>query len=160
MVCWFMWNEVSGGLVWLGGGLACLTKEVEPTPSSHWGRCTLIRCAGTRDPCMQQWVAQQSDRNPTLDVSTRLRVGLLPLGGKATSYPFQGSCRLHPQKPVHRGDKGGEVLMLLEASLQIHLLFPPFCVVEALFRSLFLVRQCSRHAFREHCMYPVARGPG
>ena len=30
---------------------------------------------------------------------------------------------------------------LLEASLQIHLLFPPFCLVEALFRVLFPVRQ-------------------
>ena len=27
-------------------------------PSSHWGRCTLIRCAGTRNPVMQRWVAR------------------------------------------------------------------------------------------------------
>ena len=25
-------------------------------PYSHCGRCTLIRCAGTRDPRMQWWV--------------------------------------------------------------------------------------------------------
>ena len=31
--------------------------------------------------------------------------------------------------------------MLLVASLQIHLLFPPFCLVEAFFRVLFLVRR-------------------
>ena len=30
-----------------------------PAPSSHWGICTLIRCSGTRDPCMQQWVARK-----------------------------------------------------------------------------------------------------
>ena len=58
-----------------------------------------------------------------------------------TGYPFQGSRRLHPQQPVHLGDKGGEVPTLLEASLQIHLLFPPFRLVEALFWVLFLVRR-------------------
>ena len=46
---------------------------------------------------------------------------------------------LHPQQPVHRGEKGGEVLTLLEASLQIHLLITPFRLVEALFWVLFLV---------------------
>ena len=55
-----------------------------------------------------------------------------PLGGQATGYPFQGSRRLHPQHPVHRGDKGGEVSTFLEASLQIHLLLPLFSLVEAL----------------------------
>ena len=78
--------------------------------------------------------AHQVDCNPTLDVSTRLRVGLPPLGGQATGYPFQGSRRLHPQQPVQRGDKGGEVHTLLEASLQIHLLLLLFSLVEAFLR--------------------------
>ena len=51
--------------------------------------------------------AYQSDGNRTLDVSTRLRVGLAPLGGQVTGNTFQGSRRLHPQQPVYRGDKGG-----------------------------------------------------
>ena len=29
-------------------------KRFSPAPSSHWGRCTLIRCAGTQDPRRQQ----------------------------------------------------------------------------------------------------------
>ena len=85
--------------------------------------------------------AHQSDDNPTLDVSTRLRVGLPPLGDQSTGYPFQGSRRLHPQQPVHQGNKGREVPTLLEASLQIHLLLPLFSLVEALLRRFFQVRQ-------------------
>ena len=85
--------------------------------------------------------AHQGDGNPTLDVSTRLRVGLPPLGGQANGYPFQGSCRLHPQKTVHRGYKGGEVSTLLEASLQIHLLLPPLGLVEAILLRFSHVRQ-------------------
>ena len=83
----------------------------------------------------------QSECNPTLDVSTRLRVGMPPLGGQATGYHFQGSRRLHPQQPVHRGDKEGEVPTLLEASLQIHLLLPLFSLVEALLRRFSQVQQ-------------------
>ena len=85
--------------------------------------------------------AHHGDGNPTLDVSARLRVGLPLLAGQATGYPFQGSRRLHPQQPVHRGDKGGEVSTLLEASLQIHLLLPLFSLVEALLRRFFQIRQ-------------------
>ena len=85
--------------------------------------------------------AHQVDDNPTLDVSTRLRVGLPPLGGQGTVYPFHGSRRLHPQKPSHRGDKGGEVSTLLEASLQIHLLLPLFSLVEAILWRFFQIRQ-------------------
>ena len=29
-------------------------KSFSPSPSSHWGRYTLIRCAGTRDPRRQR----------------------------------------------------------------------------------------------------------
>ena len=123
-----------------GGLLECLPKEVGPRAilplgSLHadpvlWHLGSLYAAVGG---------AHQSDRNSTLDVSTRLRVGLITLGGQATVFPFQGSHRLHPQKPVHQGGKGGEVLTLLGASLQIHLLLPPFRLVEALFQVLFLV---------------------
>ena len=83
--------------------------------------------------------AHQGDCNPTLEVSTSLRVRLLPLSGQATGYPFQDIHQLHPQKPVHRGDTGREVSTLLEAILQIHLILPHFRLVEALFWVLFLV---------------------
>ena len=85
--------------------------------------------------------AHQGDCNPTLDVSTCLRVGLPPLGGQVTGYPFQGSRRLHPQHPVHQDEKGREVPTLLEASLPIYILLPFFRLVEALLRRLFQVRQ-------------------
>ena len=84
--------------------------------------------------------AHQGRGNPTLDVSTRLILGLPPLGGQATGYTFQGRCCLHPQQPVHRCDKGGEVSKFLEASLQIHLLLPLFSLVGALLRWFFLGR--------------------
>ena len=44
-----------------GGGLLCRSaylKRLIPAPSFHWGRCTLIQCAGTRGPRMQRWVAR------------------------------------------------------------------------------------------------------
>ena len=88
--------------------MACLHKEVDPRAILPLGplHADPVRWQpGSSDAAMSG--AHQSDCNDTLDVATRLRVGLLILGGKATGYPFQGSRRLHPQKPVHRGDKGG-----------------------------------------------------
>ena len=35
-------------------------KRWRPTPSSHWGRCTLLLFAGTREPCMQRCIARTS----------------------------------------------------------------------------------------------------
>ena len=62
MLLWVLRNEVSG--VWL-----LRDDPVRCHPGS------LYAAVGG---------AQQSDCNPTLDVSTRLRVGLLPLGVQAT----------------------------------------------------------------------------
>ena len=45
-------NEVSGGVDWLCEPWRAYLKSFSPAPSLHWGRCTLIRCAGTRDPRM------------------------------------------------------------------------------------------------------------
>ena len=33
-------------------------NSFSPAPSYHCGRCKMIRCAGTRDPCMQWWKAR------------------------------------------------------------------------------------------------------
>ena len=60
-----------------------------------------------------------------LDLSARPRIWLPPLCGETTGYPFQGSGRLHTYKPVDRGNKRREVLILLEAILQVHLLIFP-----------------------------------
>ena len=45
-----------GGLGWLCEPWRAYLNRFSPAPSSHCGRCTLIRCAGTRDPCMQHSV--------------------------------------------------------------------------------------------------------
>ena len=97
------WGAEAISLV--GGALACLPKEVEPhailplgplhTDPVRWHPGSSYAAVGG---------VHKSDRNPTLDVSTHLRVGMLPLGGQATGYPFQGIRRLHPQQPVHLGD--------------------------------------------------------
>ena len=108
MLLWVLRNEVSG--VWL-----LRNDPVRCHPGS------LYAAVGG---------AHQSYYNPTLEISTRLQVGLLQLDGQATGYPFQGSRRLHPQQPIHQGDKGGEVPTLLEASLQIHNFLPLFRLVE------------------------------
>ena len=51
-------NEVSRELGWLEEPWRAYLKRLSPAPSSHWGSCTLFRCAGTRDPRMQRWVAR------------------------------------------------------------------------------------------------------
>ena len=58
MVRCFQGNEVSRELGWLGEPCFAYLKMFIPASSSHGGRCTLIRCAGTRDPCMQRWVVR------------------------------------------------------------------------------------------------------
>ena len=94
------WNWVLEGFLyvcvcWRGRGgrglvyLKCLPKEVKsrtilPLGSLHadpvcWHPGSSYAAMGG---------AHQSDCNPTLDVSTCLRVGLLPLGGQATGYRF------------------------------------------------------------------------
>ena len=50
--------EVSGGVGWLCEPWRAYLKRFSPAPFSHWGRCTLIRCVGTQDLCMQRWVAR------------------------------------------------------------------------------------------------------
>ena len=78
-------NEGSRGVGCLGGALACLPKEVDPLAILPLGplHTDLVR----RHPGSSYAAvggAHQSDRNPTLDVSARLRVGLFPLGSQAT----------------------------------------------------------------------------
>ena len=77
-VCFFLLSGVGmGGVGWRVRGV-CIDswvphlKSFIPAPSSHWGRCTLIRCAGTRDPRKQQCVARTNVWPPYIDVSTRL----------------------------------------------------------------------------------------
>ena len=70
---WILGNEVSRGLLVERGGLACLPKEVEP-------RAILLLGPLHTDPVLwypgSSYAAvggvHQSDRNPSLDVSTRL----------------------------------------------------------------------------------------
>ena len=62
------WSVVVGGCMWgigVSGGVVLLCEPwraylnmFSPATSSHCGRFTLIRYAGTRDPRMQWWVAR------------------------------------------------------------------------------------------------------
>ena len=78
---------------------------------------------------------QQSDGNRTLDVPAHPQLGLPPLCGHTTGYPFQGCRRLHAQQSIHQGKTGVEVPALLEACLQLHPLLPPLCLLQTLLRS-------------------------
>ena len=145
------YNGVSEGFflfVWVGGGrggwvyLKYLPKEVKTRTILPLGLLHADPvCWHPRSSYAAMVGAHQGDWNPTLDVSTRIWVGLLPLGGQATGYPFQGSRCLHLQQPVHRGNKGGELPMLLEASLQIHLFLPFLRLVETFLRRLCLISE-------------------
>ena len=48
---------VSAGVGWHCDPWHAYLNRFSPAPSSHCGLCTLIWCAGTRDPRIQRWVA-------------------------------------------------------------------------------------------------------
>ena len=47
-----------GGVGWFCEPWSAFLNRFSPAPSSHCGRCTLIRCAGTQDPRMKWWVTR------------------------------------------------------------------------------------------------------
>ena len=60
-VMWFGVGGVRGcgcGVLVYGGGPCSYLNRASPAPSPHCGLCTLILCAGTRDPLMHRWVAR------------------------------------------------------------------------------------------------------
>ena len=75
----------------------------------------------------------QSDGNPTLDVSSRPRVGFLPLCFEAAGYPFCVNRRLHTQYPIDSGDKQRKMSTFLEACLQVHFLLCLLCLLKEIF---------------------------
>ena len=82
------------------------------------------------------WGPHKSDCNPTLDISACPWVRLPSLCCEATGYPFQGSHHLHTQQPFNGGDEVREMLALLEACLQVHLLLRPLRLLQTLFQCL------------------------
>ena len=52
------WGGGGGGVVVWGLRPAIYLNRARPAPSSHCGLCTLILCAGIRDPLMHLWVAR------------------------------------------------------------------------------------------------------
>ena len=75
-------NEVSVGVGWFVVALACLPEEVYPfaiLPLGPLHTDPVRRHLGSSYAALGG--AHQSDRNPTLDVPARLRVGFFPLGG-------------------------------------------------------------------------------
>ena len=64
----------------VGGGFMVVVRaylnNASPAPSSHWGLCSLILCAGTRDPLMYQCVAHTK-----VIVATLMRCDWLSFSG-------------------------------------------------------------------------------
>ena len=116
----------SEDVVWYWDILARLLEDVEPGavfPLQALYNNIVLRHPGPPDAPVCG--PHQSDGDPTLNVSVSTRLGLPPLFDEATSYPLQGSRRLHTQQPVDRGNKGISVSKFLEESLQVHfILFP------------------------------------
>ena len=55
VVWWGLGEGLRGVVDLVGFGPWCAyLKRFSPVTSSHRGRCTLIWCAGTLDPCMQR----------------------------------------------------------------------------------------------------------
>ena len=116
----------SEDIFWYYDLSSCLPEDFEPSTVFP------LRALDTNFVCQhpgpldaQVCGPHQSDVDPTLDVYARPRVGLSPLCCVATGYHFWVIRRLHPQKPVDRGNKGREKSTLFEASLQVNLLLRP-----------------------------------
>ena len=54
----FIPNSGVGWGFWVAGVCCSYLNSANPAPSSHCGLCTLILCAGTRDPRIHRWVAR------------------------------------------------------------------------------------------------------
>ena len=122
------------GFSWPGYLSARLPEEVDPGaifPLRELDANLVLRQPGPPDAPVCG--LHQSDGNPTLDVSVRPGVGLLPLCCEADDYPFQGSRCLHTQEPISGSDEGREVSEFLEARLQVYLLLRPLCLLDTLF---------------------------
>ena len=74
-----------------------------------------------------------------LNVSARPRVGLFPFCCEANGYVFKRSLRLHIKGAFHRDEKGLELAILLDASLQVFTLILLIIHLEALLQILVLV---------------------
>ena len=108
---WFDYREwgVKGLSLLFGGGrgMACLPKEVEP-------RSILPLGPLHADPVgwhpgssyAEVGGAHQSNRNPTIDVSTCLRLGLPPLGGQEMTILFRAAVASTPSSPSTNATKG------------------------------------------------------
>ena len=89
---------------------------------------------------MQRWVARTNVIAILLLMYPHvLEYDCFHLVDRRLAILFRVAVASTPQQPVYRGDIGREMPTLLEAGLQIHLLYPLSCLVEALFRFLFLV---------------------
>ena len=116
----------SENFIWSYNLSAHLPEEVEygTTFPLHYLDTKLVRQhPGPLDA--QVCGLQESDGDPTHDVSVCPIVGLLPHCGESTGYPFHGSLHLHTKQTFFGGNKGREMSTLLEACLQVHLPLHP-----------------------------------
>ena len=65
----------------------------------------------------------QCNGHPTICVSSRLQVGLLPIIREVAGYTFKHSLQLHTKEFSQRYDEWGEIAMLTEAILRVLSIF-------------------------------------
>ena len=88
-ICGITWGESFSRLDFYR---SAYQNSFSTTPTYHCRLCILNRYSGTLDPLFSLMCGpHQSDWIPTLDVSARPQLGLLPLCYDASIYPFQGS---------------------------------------------------------------------
>ena len=118
--------------------MSCLSEEVDTgpvLPLRSLNTDIVRRHPGSTDSGVS--LSDQCYCNPTLYVDAHTRLGMFPLHCKAEGYAFKRSLRLHSEEAVHRDEKGGQVVALLEAILQVIILL--LRCLEALLRRLVLV---------------------
>ena len=122
---WIWGTEVSRGEGYLWEPWRAYLKRFRPAPSSHWGRCTLIRCAGTRYHCMQWWVA----RTKVIEILLLtypyvLEYDCFHLVARRLANPFRVAIASTPRSPSTKATKGEKCRRCWrQASRYIH--FPP-----------------------------------
>ena len=99
-------------------------------------------------------LTDQCDGHPTIYVAVRTIVGLLPIRRKVVSNAFQHNLNLHSKEDICRDNQRGELMLLLDAILQVILLFPflPSGGTSTETSSDERGIQYSRHACCEYCL--------
>ena len=154
---------VLGGVGWLCEPWRTYLNRFISASSSHCDRCTLIRCAGNRDPRMQRWVARTKVIKILLLTYPHVfEQDFFHLVARELANLFRISAASTPSSPSTEATKGEKCRRYWRYSSRYIRFFHLSASCRHLSGSFVLCVGCwcSRPACCGHCLSPAARGHG